>query len=829
MGQRVIPVAVTAEYIGGDGVTLGAAGSHNSVLIEYDFRSAGPQWDDISGRYVLWTNPQGNSTNRINLGISEKVAGYEGVYQAAPPADAMCVPGWAEMVVVGFTLDGNKEVTKIKTEPSRFRVLPGSSRAADNEGVAPTVADQLQAEIEAVDAELDNKKVNKPVEPYDPNGNEGQFLSSLGNGKTKWVDTPLPTQEQVEIALEDHPEWTTTVRDGAISTRKLADGAVSYDKVNADLGAIISDEPYLFAPHLDPNTMGGNCYVFIWNNHAVLIDLGCYGTFETIKAQLYEKGVDTIDGLFITHWHQDHDGAPFLPADVAAVTDIANYYDRWKESFDLTQAKMFVPRNIDRSVFDANHTGEEFHASFPDSIYQVSILSNDTVWHWHGITFTVRNQSAEDYQHYINVLPVIDGSTQKDLNPTSALIYADFPHGQTFLSTADVTQPGQAWCVKQGYVRHADVCSMHHHGITYKSFIGFMEKVSPQFLHIANNNGNRQYGMRDPSIRVAALTAQVFENTANPNGVLFSLLANGVTASGTPSVGFNSEYLDAASMHEIYIDERVADTAYQDGTRANPYNKVKTAEMHIVPDTVIVLLSDVTQQLRILNTGPVWIRNDFELAMDAEDRPSGDLFDDRASASAPKLPSVIVKNARVEISNVAMGYSNFVDSTVYVHDASIEPATISTEWVRSDIKLYNISLQAVVLASKIDRCDVDIFGLSGTYPDKSFFGQINLSRVMITSNTATSAGGTQSPSIGALNMIMGMPTVSDLDDAPSFSWVYFGTGQNGPESYCVAYTVQVGGYRQQIAFPQSINSVGKIYVRRKNNTTWSAWKTITGS
>lgn len=231
MGQRVIPVAVTAEYIGGDGVTLGAAGSHNSVLIEYDFRSAGPQWDDISGRYVLWTNPQGNSTNRINLGVSEKVEGYEGVYQAAPPADAMCVPGWAEMVVVGFTLDGDKEVTKIKTEPSRFRVLPGSSRSADNEWIAPTVADQLQAEIEAVNDSLESRKVNKPTTPYSENGMKGQILETLGDGSTRWRDETVATKEVVDEVLREHPDWVTTVEDGAISEAKLADAAVSEDKL----------------------------------------------------------------------------------------------------------------------------------------------------------------------------------------------------------------------------------------------------------------------------------------------------------------------------------------------------------------------------------------------------------------------------------------------------------------------------------------------------------------------------------------------------------------------------------------------------------------------
>lgn len=222
MGQRVIPCAVTAEYVAGDGVTLGAAGSHNSVVVEYDFRAAGPQWEGTS-KYVLWTNPQGNSTNRINLSLDELVDGYEDVYHAAPPADAMCVPGWAEMVVVGYTLSDGQEITRIKTEPSRFRVLPGSSRAADNEGLAATVADQLQADIEA----LGKKKVDKPVPPYNANGAEGQLLQSLGDGRTRWVDGIPPTLEQVEEVLEDHPEWTTTVQDGAITQEKLAEDLAS--------------------------------------------------------------------------------------------------------------------------------------------------------------------------------------------------------------------------------------------------------------------------------------------------------------------------------------------------------------------------------------------------------------------------------------------------------------------------------------------------------------------------------------------------------------------------------------------------------------------------
>lgn len=229
MGQRVIPVAVTAEYVGGDGVTLGAAGSHDSVVIEYDFRAAGPMWDDVTVRYVLWTNPQGNTTNRVNLGVDKLVPGYDNkVYHAAPTADAMCVSGWAEMVVVGAIISDGDEIVKVKTEPSRFRVLPGSSSAADNEGIAATVADQLQSEIETVDS----RKVSKPQSPYDPDGEPGQFLVSRGNGLTEWADY---SPEAVEEALDKHPEWITRIGDGTVSEEKLQAGSVTNEKFGADV------------------------------------------------------------------------------------------------------------------------------------------------------------------------------------------------------------------------------------------------------------------------------------------------------------------------------------------------------------------------------------------------------------------------------------------------------------------------------------------------------------------------------------------------------------------------------------------------------------------
>jgi len=82
------------------------------------------------------------------------------------------------------------------------------------------------------------RKVWKPEAPLSVDGTSGQVLSTLGNGKTEWVDPIVPTDAQAERFinkyLTEHPEATTTVLDGAVTTPKIANGAVSNAKLSAD-------------------------------------------------------------------------------------------------------------------------------------------------------------------------------------------------------------------------------------------------------------------------------------------------------------------------------------------------------------------------------------------------------------------------------------------------------------------------------------------------------------------------------------------------------------------------------------------------------------------
>lgn len=97
----------------------------------------------------------------------------------------------------------------------------------------------------AVDATLRNSVYTKDVTdskyvPYpspDDLGESGQVLRSTGTG-TEWVTPASPTSSQVDTAvqawLNNHPEATTTVADGAVTTAKLASESVTAAKMAED-------------------------------------------------------------------------------------------------------------------------------------------------------------------------------------------------------------------------------------------------------------------------------------------------------------------------------------------------------------------------------------------------------------------------------------------------------------------------------------------------------------------------------------------------------------------------------------------------------------------
>jgi len=78
-------------------------------------------------------------------------------------------------------------------------------------------------------------KISKPT--TNPNGNNGQYLKTNGDGTTTWVDAPIPSaeafDEQIQEWLDNHPEATLNVEDGSVTFAKLSDGVNALlDEVN---------------------------------------------------------------------------------------------------------------------------------------------------------------------------------------------------------------------------------------------------------------------------------------------------------------------------------------------------------------------------------------------------------------------------------------------------------------------------------------------------------------------------------------------------------------------------------------------------------------------
>ena len=96
----------------------------------------------------------------------------------------------------------------------------------------------FQSQIDTLRDDLESDYVPFPDSYHYPKyGTTGQVLSTLADGTTKWEDPVVPSDEQAEEVitqwLNDHPEATTTVQDGSLTTAKYQDGSVTGAKLKS--------------------------------------------------------------------------------------------------------------------------------------------------------------------------------------------------------------------------------------------------------------------------------------------------------------------------------------------------------------------------------------------------------------------------------------------------------------------------------------------------------------------------------------------------------------------------------------------------------------------
>ena len=89
MYRRVIPLQVSDEYVRGDGVPVGAAGSHDDVALRLTF---GPMWAGTA-RSIVWYDANGENPTITALTTDMLAEGESEVYLVPIPAAPKAVAG----------------------------------------------------------------------------------------------------------------------------------------------------------------------------------------------------------------------------------------------------------------------------------------------------------------------------------------------------------------------------------------------------------------------------------------------------------------------------------------------------------------------------------------------------------------------------------------------------------------------------------------------------------------------------------------------------------------------------------------------------------------
>ncbi len=150
--MRFIPITVADEYVLGDNVAAGAAGSHNDVALVITF---GEMWEG-KVKTIVWHDANGENATVTALTTDMLKEGETEVYIVPIPAEPKKVAGEMLMTVKGATVEGETETSATLSVTGRFDILPSNwdESAEQSADITATQAEQFSAEIEAIKATI---------------------------------------------------------------------------------------------------------------------------------------------------------------------------------------------------------------------------------------------------------------------------------------------------------------------------------------------------------------------------------------------------------------------------------------------------------------------------------------------------------------------------------------------------------------------------------------------------------------------------------------------------------------------------------------------------
>ena len=160
--KRIIEIEVNDEFITGSGVVLGAAGSHNDVIMKVRFNSSWAGLNIIATfRDALGENPISVVLTALSTLVTEETDGDHCVHKFSVPLKAKAYEGKISLSFTGYTVAAvasedregveYQETQAITSGTAYFNVLKSDAMLADDIFKTADVGQQLHDDVETLE------------------------------------------------------------------------------------------------------------------------------------------------------------------------------------------------------------------------------------------------------------------------------------------------------------------------------------------------------------------------------------------------------------------------------------------------------------------------------------------------------------------------------------------------------------------------------------------------------------------------------------------------------------------------------------------------------
>lgn len=209
---------------------------------------------------------------------------------------------------------------------------------------------------------------------------------------------------------------------------------------------------------------------------------------ELMHNYLRDNGITSLDGIVVTHWHNDH---------IGGINQVLNLYE--------TKKIWEIPGDFTTSAYDSyvRITGER-------NVERIVVTAGD-----------VLDWGEDIFVQVIHPYREITGNTSTDMNNMSVVLLLRYGEVQVML-TGDIEEEAQREIVKYGDAIKSQIVKVPHHGSTTSDYRPFLNLVSPKYaiIQVGRNNPFR-HPSQDVIELYREMGTRIYRNDIHGNIRLF--------------------------------------------------------------------------------------------------------------------------------------------------------------------------------------------------------------------------------------------------------------------------------------------------------------------